>query len=371
MNSSRSAASEKIGTLRDSKFSVASKLLLRVFRHITRRTALVAIILGCVAALLAILVGPATSVGQVMLVAMGIFVSVVVLPEAPYRMWNVRPVDLAETVPSDHLLEASRTIAKAIDMQSRRSASGNMLPSNLIPDIWGEALQNLIDIIDDPSRVVCNLDYSARIDLAAGKPCHRVNTTIRAERHLPRTTGGFVWFSFCSDMVSLAAEFDQHSEGCIARELIPMREGEDSESWYERVDGYIVRFDINGIRENPLDTERIKTNNGLIYRKKFASGALADSFVSTELWLEFELSIDIGSFPVKFAAYSVFGTASVTMELVGQELEMNYDEYLSPANRKLAINSDYSDRSWLCTIRTSGQTVVPSGAGVIFSWSEC
>ena len=371
MEASRLAASESSSTLRDTRLSVVSKLLRRVIRHLTRRTALLAIILGCVAALVAIFVGPSTPVGQVMLVAMGIFVSVVVLPEAPHRLWNVKPVDLAETVPSDHLLDASKAIAKAIDIQSRRAATGSMLPDNLITDVWGETLRTLVEVIDDPSKVVRNLEYSARIEPAVGSDTwHRVDTTIRAERHLPRTRGGSVWFSYCSTMPSLSSEFDQHSDGCIARELIQKQDGEDDAVWFERVEGYAVRFDIDGKREDPIGTERIATSQGLTLRTQFESGILADEFVSTELRIAFSLPSDVDDLPVKFAAYSVVGTASVTIELLDSQYEIDCDEYLSPANRNLSINRDLSDRSSTCTIRTSGQTVVPIGAGAVFSWKR-
>ncbi len=186
-------------SLRETRRSIASKLLLRVIRHLTRRTALLAIILSCLAALIGVLVGPSTAVGQVMLVAMGIFVSVVVLPEVPYRLWNVKPIDLAETVPSDQLLHASRVLAKAIDIQSRRAPHNSMLPENLITNVWNEALQMLLEIVDDPSKVLCNLEYTARITPATdSNALQRVDTTIRAERHLPRAKGGPVWFSYCS-----------------------------------------------------------------------------------------------------------------------------------------------------------------------------
>ena len=371
MDVTRSPGSESTRTLGDTKLTVASKLLRRIVRHLTRRTALLAIILGCVAALLALAFEPTSMVGQIMLVAVGIFASVVVLPEAPYRLWNVKPLDLAETVPSDRLLDASNAIAKAIEIQSRRGPAGSMLPANLITDVWGETLGSIIEMIDDPSRVVRNLEYSARIEPASDTNAwHRVDTTIRAERHLPRTKGGCVWFSYCSSMKSLSSEFDRHADGCIARELIQMRDGEDAEAWFERVTGCAVRLDIDGRRVDAVDTERISTSQGLTLRTQFESGMLADQFVSTELRIAFNLPSDVDDLPVKFAAYSVVGTASVTIEVVDNHYEIDCDEYLSPANRNLSIDSDRSDRSTTYTIRTSGQTVLPVGAGAVFSWKR-
>ncbi len=358
-------------SLRETRRSIASKLLLRVIRHLTRRTALLAIILSCLAALIGVLVGPSTAVGQVMLVAMGIFVSVVVLPEVPYRLWNVKPIDLAETVPSDQLLHASRVLAKAIDIQSRRAPHNSMLPENLITNVWNEALQMLLEIVDDPSKVLCNLEYTARITPATdSNALQRVDTTIRAERHLPRAKGGPVWFSYCSTMQALSSEFDQHSDGCIARELIQMRTDESSEEWFARVSEYVVRLDINGRREESIDTEKLQTSQGLVLRTNFDSGVLSDHFAMAELRIEFDLPSSIDSLPVKFAAYSVVGTASVTIELLDNRYVISYDEYLSPANRNLSINQDHSDRSSICTIRTSGQTVLPVGAGAVFSWKR-
>ena len=370
MNASRSPRSESgSATLGESKLSIASKFLRRIIRHLTRRTALLAIILGCVAALVAILVGPSTTVGQVMLVAMGIFVSVVVLPEVPHRLWNVRPDDLAETVPADHLLDASNAIARAIDIQSRRASPGSMLPDNLVTDIWSQTLRSLIDIIDDPSMVVRNLDYSATIEPATkARAWHSVDTTIQAERHLPRSGDSRVWFSYCSTSTSLSAEFDRHSDGCIARELIQMEADEDEKAWFERVAGYTVRFYIDGKRVEVVDTERITTSHGLTLRMEFDSGRLADQFVSTELRIQFNQPGDNNDLPVKFSAYTVVGTASVTVEVRDNRFKIECDEYLSPSNRNLLIDHDRTDRSTTCTIRTSGQTVLPIGAGAVFSW---
>lgn len=357
--------------LRETKLTVVSKLLRRVIQHLTRRTALLAIILGCIAALVAIAVGPSTPVGEVMLVAMGIFISVVVLPEIPHRLWNVKPLDLADTVPADHLLEASKSIAEAIDMQARRGSTGSMLPDKLIISVWGETLDLLLDLIDDPSKVVQDLEYSARVEPATeAKAWHSVDTTIRAERHLPRAKEGCVWFSYCSSMSSLSTEFAQHSEGCIARELIEKEEGEDADAWFHRVANYPVFLNIDGKRVETMDTERITTTQGLIYRTKYEPGMLADRFVATELRIAFSLPSKIDDLPVKFAAYSVVGTASVTIEILDNTYEIDYDEYLSPSSRNLSINRDTTDRSTICTIRTSGHTVLPIGAGAVFSWQR-
>ena len=306
-----------------------------------------------------------------MLVALGIFVSVVVLPDVPYRLWNVRPLDLADTVPADHLLQASTAIATAVEIQARRGSSGSMLPDNLITRVWSETLESLVDIIDDPSKVVQNLEYSVRVEPAADENgSHRIDTTIRAERHLPRTEDGHIWFSYCSSMPALSAEFEHHPDGCIARELIEIQEDESEEAWFSRIVGYPVLLDVDGMRAEPVDTERIATSQGLIRRTMYEPGALASRFVTTELRISFNLSGNINDMPVKFAAYSVVGTASVTIEILDNMYEISYDEYLSPSNRHLSINRDRTDRSTICTIRTSGQTVLPIGAGAIFSWKR-
>ena len=246
-----------------------------------------------------------------------------------------------------------------------------MLPDNLITDVWSETLRSLVEMIDDPSKVVRNLEYDARVEPAAGTGYwHRVDTTIRAERHLPRTKGNCVWFSYCSSMASLSAEFDEHSNGCVARELIQMQDGEDAEAWFERTSGYAVRFDIDGKRVEAFATKRMSTSEGHTTRIMFKSGLIADRFVSTELRIEFSLPSDIDDLPVQFAAYSVVGTASVTIEVLDSRYEIDCDEYLSPANRNLAMNRDRTVRSTTCTIRTSGQTVLPIGAGAVFSWKQ-
>ena len=369
-NTSRAPVPQNVEARREPKLTIISKLLKRVIRHLTRRIALLAITIGCLAALTAIVVGPSEPIGQVMLVLLGILVSVVVLPEAPHHLWNVQPKDLAETVPFDRLLKASRAIAEAIDIQTR-NANRNELPVGLIESAWERSLDTIVEMIDDPSTVVKNLDYSAEIEPAEkADGWHSVHTTIKAERHLPRTEDSYVWFSYCSSMAALSDEFDQHSEGCIARELIQMQENEDAAAWFSRVEKYHVYFEIDGDKVERTDTRRVSTSEGHTFRVRFESGVLAERFVATELKMEFKLPSDVSDLPVKFAAYSVVGTASVTIQVRDNSYEVDFDEYLSPANRNLSINPDLTGMFPMCRIRTKGQTVLPVGAGAVFSWKQ-
>lgn len=369
-NTSETPAPQNRDARREPTSSIISKLLKRIFRHLTRRVALLAITLGCLAAFAAIVVGPSEPIGQVMLVLLGILVSVVVLPEAPHRLWNVQPEDLAETVPFDRLLKASRNLSKAIDIQAR-TANRNELPAGLIESAWERSLNTIVEMIDDPSKVVRNLDYSSEIG-PAGKAgdWHSVHTTIKAQRHLPRTADRYVWFSYCSTMAALSDEFDQHSEGCIAREWIQMQENEDAAAWFSRVEKYHVYFQIDGDEVERIDTKRVSTSEGHTFRVMFDAGVLAERFMSTELRMEFELPSDMNNLPVKFAAYSVVGTASVTIQVRDNNYEVDYDEYLSPADRNLSINRDLTATFPICRIRTKGQTVLPVGAGAVFSWKR-
>ena len=129
-------------------------------------------------------------------------------------------------------------------------------------------------------------------------------------------------------------------------------------------------FDIDGNRVDTIDVQRMSTSYGHTLRVMFESGVLAERFVSTELKIEFSLPSDTNFLPVKFAAYSVVGTASVTIEVLDNTYTVDYDEYLAPADRNLSFNLDPTSRSTRCTIRTSGHTVLPIGAGVVFSWKR-
>ena len=134
------------------------------------------------------------------------------------------------------------------------------------------------------------MQYHATVEPAvAGEAWRRYHDSGRV------THDGFVWFSYCSSMQALSAEFDQHSDGCIARELIQTQENEDAEAWFDRVEAYHVYFDIDGNRVEAVDVQRMSTSHGHTLRVMFESGVLAERFVSTELKIEFSLPSDIRS----------------------------------------------------------------------------
>ena len=366
-----------------SKFGLVVLVLRRVVRHVTRRKALLAALLGCIAAIVATVIGPSTEVGQVMLVALGIFASVVVLPDAPHRLWNVTTLDLAETVPRNHLLEATRSIAKAIYIQSGRESSFGILPEHLVDSIWDNQLNNFVGLLRDPSRVVLDMNYHVRITPSTDNVNpHRVRTTIDTRRHLPHLSpsiDGFktrrIWFSYCSNMSVLSEEFAAHADGCLARELIERGDSEQPEAWFERVSGYEVGLRIDGQEVQVVKTDRVvaKTErgerpDGCIYRIWFPAGEIGTKFTSTELTARFCINRNTSHFPVKFAAYSIVGTTSITLEVEGSNIELDYDEYLAPVDRNIDIKQGLYDSSTECTVRTRGTTVLPMGAGAVFLW---
>lgn len=338
------------------------KLAARIYRHLTRRVALIALLLAATSGLGAAAVDPASTIGQVLLVVVGILVSVMVLPEAPHRLWNVTAADLAETVPSPHLLDASRTIALAI----ARQVDGPV-PQAVIARVWNEALSGLGTIIDDPSRVLIDLSYRIHVTPQPGS-LPIVDSALSAVRCVPGAKDGQVWFSFCSNLEALDREFAEQTTGCLQRELVDRREGESLDEWVSRIADYRVQLVVDGMAAGRRPSEVIAGDGWRVVRAPFEAGPLTESFLPTELSVEFHADPDERRFPVKFSSYFVVGATQVTFDVVDSRAKVICDEYLAYASRGVTLLHHTSLRGSGYRVRASADSVLPPGAGVVFTW---
>jgi len=361
------AADERSG--RDQRWEgpspgVLSKFGIRLIRHLTRRIALISLVLAALAGYLAVVVDPASAVGQVLLVLAGILVSVVLLPDSPNRLWNVTAEDLAETVPSTQLLGASRAIAAAIAQQSRGAVSGA-----LAVQMWDDALGGIGRVVADASSVVIDLDYTVRVQ-TDGLSQPVVSSTASAKRCVPQARDGRVWFSYCSNLAALEGEFAEHSNGCIGRELIDLQHGETLDDWQARVEAYEVDFTVDGVPAPDHDIEVVAGPDWRVVRVPFDGGALPDRFLPTTLNVEFHADLSQCRFPVKFSAYFVVGPTKITFEVLDPKARLGCDEYLASATRAVNLRSISTISSRGYRVLASEGTVLPPGAGVVFSWDN-
>lgn len=340
------------------------KLAVRVARHLTRRTALGAMVLAGAAAAAAAAVDPASRTGQVLLVLVGLLFSVVVLPDTPHRLWSVTARDLADTVPSPHLLSASRAIAGAIAQQAK-----GPVPENLVAQLWEESLSGLGVVIGEPSRIAIDLDYRIRVTPEGSAP-PIIASSISSLRCVPGAKDGRVWFSFCSNLEALGGEFSDHANGCIQRELIDKWADETLDDWVVRISEYQVDLNIDGRPASRFANEVASGKNWRVVRVPFAAGDLAQRFVPIELTAEFHADPSQRRFPVKFSAYFVAGATQITFEVTDPDALVDCDEYISSATRNVTVVPTQSLRAVGYRLRASAGTVLPPGAGAVFSWEN-
>lgn len=343
------------------------KIARRIGNHFIRRTALIAMLMIAVASLGAVLFSPKSSVGQVLLVFIGILASITVLPESPYKLWNVKSDELAKTVPSTDLIRASSSIADAIGIQIGRSSQGSPLPAELCGQLWHDSLNRLQVILDDPSRVVYDMKYDITVSPEKGPTdSYYIISTISCSRCVPSSLNEKIWISFCSSHGMLSEEFSRHTEGCLTRELLELYPEETVNQWYDRIESYHVALKVNGIPRTPVDNARLVSKDGLIYRKYFDSSEISERFVPTLIHLEFERSER--RFPVKFAAYTVLGNCHIGFRVEDRDANIECDTYMGWTIHEPSTSSIDMKYASECNVTVPEGTILPAGSGVLFSW---
>jgi zinc D-Ala-D-Ala dipeptidase len=318
------------------------------------------------AILVVVLVPTDSAIREAALVVVGVLVTFILLPDEPHRLWNVDAKALAETVPRERLVEASREVARALATQA-----GGPVSAETVSDVWDTTLGDLGTIIADPMKVVTDLDYRILVTPDGGRPS-LVRTIISAKRCVPRTTNGEVWFSFCSDAESLDNEFAEQGNGCIGRDIIDVAANESIDEWERRVRSYVVEFVIEGHSVLEQRRDRLTLSNGRsrALRIYFKVGGLLSRFVQTDLTVEFHLASTIHRFPVKFSSYYVVGPTHVTFEVGGRDAVVHYDEYFSSSMRRVTVTPCDGLRSRGYTLRAEQSTVLPPGSGAVFHWTS-
>jgi hypothetical protein len=235
--------------------------------------------------------------------------------------------------------------------------------------MWDDALAGMGEVIEEPARVVLDVDYRILVTPDAGRP-PIVRASLAAKRCVPGARDSLVWFSFCSNFDALHAEYSEHGRGCIARELIDGWAGEDLDEWVARVCGYQVDLIIDGqaARRHPAQT--VSGVDWRAVRVPFDAGPLTERFLSTELTVEFHADSGQRRYPVKFGAYFVVGATQVTFEVADPAARIECDEYLTSTERKVAVTPVRSLRACGYRIRSSAGTVLPPGAGAVFNWTN-
>lgn len=338
--------------------------IIRVWRYLTRRKALVALLLIAIAIAIVLATGTSSAIGQVGLVAIAVLVTSIFLPETPHRLWNVDAHALAETVPAAKLVHASRELAGAIALQTQ-----GPIPEHAVRMIWDSGLKDIASVLENPAKLVFDLEYRVQVtpDEFEGT---LVSTSIGAKRCLPNAQES-VWFSFCSSIEGLDQEFALQGQGCIGRELVDLRGGETLLEWEERVRSYQVELLIDGKPATALPeiVKRNEPDHWSVVRLCYAPGAMKERYVPSELTIEFRSNARTAIFPFKFNSYYSVGASQFTFEIMDPSALISVDEYLSASSRDVLVERPPAGlRSSCVKIRAAEGTVLPPGVEAVFSW---
>jgi hypothetical protein len=333
----------------------------RLVRHVTRRAALLAVIGAGATAVIVAVVGSSTDVGQIGLIVIGVLVTFVFLPEAPFKLWNVDAMTLADTVPKARLVESSRQVAKAIVLQG-----GDPGSPMVVTQIWDAALESFLAVLANPPGVALDIHYHISVRPRPQRPSE-IRVEFSARRYFPEAV--VVWFSFCSDQRALDHEFLQTANGCIDRELVDFRPNESIDDWEDRVSAYPVSMRIDGATAKAVAGQSVtfRGEGWRVVRRAFEAGELRKAFVPVELNVSFDASASKRVFPVKFSSYFSIGPTRVTFEVDDPKAEIDWDDYISAAGRNVIIEK--APGSPTVQIRASQRSVLPPGVGVVFTWN--
>ena len=336
----------------------------RIVGHLTRKMARLYTALATFAIVAAATFGPDSAVGQVLLVLVGIFASVIVLPDTPHRLWNVDAKAMAATVPSSQLLNASHELAIAISLQAN-----GPVPRSIVSTLWDERLDSLGGIMSDPTRALTSMSYHVQVKPRASGPPW-ATTTESATRCVPSAGVRPVWFSYCSSKAALHGEYLEQAAGCIGRELIDLRRDEGLDDWENRVRTYKAYFSVEGKSLDVVDMEVRRGPDWRIVRLLFNSPGLASHFLQTTLNTHFELNEGETQFPVKFSSYFIVGRTEIMFTIFDLGAEVGIDQYLGLVAEVSPHHVETGLDQQTYAFRTARDAVLQPGAGVVFSWRE-
>ncbi|MGI8707522.1 MAG: M15 family metallopeptidase [Actinomycetota bacterium] len=319
-------------------------------------------VIGAVGLLVISRVGTSTTLGETTLVVLGTLVSYILLPEQPARFWRVRSTDLAATVPPSDLQNAVREAAKALAIQT----GGSVGPASAAL-LWNDAVQSVSRAIGDPTRIVIDMDY--RISVTDDHGRQLVRTCSGGKRCWPGTDQ--VFFSYCSDIDALSAEYASTREGSIAREVVEPDAGEDLGDWQRRVACYPVVLVIDGKEYAPVNREtRRLSGSSMSHRVVFdvTESRITDAFTPMQLTTEFHQKLTDRQFIVKFSNYSCIGSTRLAFEVDDPSAIVEVNDFMLDASLELEFHKRSGIAACQVALQTREDSVLRPGSGVVFNW---
>lgn len=332
----------------------------RFMRHVLRLDALRAFAVAVVAFGVVVWVGADEPVGQAALVVIGTLVSFVLLPDEPHRFWRVDSTDLAETVPPSDLLAAGRETARALALQA-----GGAVDPNCVGVLWDDASERVGLAVSDARRIVLDMDY--RISVTTEGDRQRVRAAITSKRCWPDASR--VFFSFCSDVSALAAEFA--TAGSFLREIVELEPGESLQDWERRVAMYPVALVIDSRNVEPVGHEtRVLDGGARAHRVLFdvADSAITKRYSTIQLTSEFHQSSADRTFTVKFSTYFCVGSTQLSFEVDDPIANVDANDFMLDPSKDVQFFHHYGLASHRVVVQTPRDSVLHPGSGVVFKW---
>jgi D-alanyl-D-alanine dipeptidase len=332
----------------------------RFLRHVLRIDALRAFAISVIALGVVVWVGADEPAGQAALVVIGTLVSYILLPEEPQRFWRVHANDLAETVPPSDLRSAGLETAKALALQA-----GGAVDPACATALWKDASERVVLAVSDPRRIVLDMDY--RIAVTAEGSRQRVRAMMTSKRCWPGA--GQVFFSFCSDVSALGAEFA--SPGSFSREIVEPEPDESLDDWEGRMAMYPVSLMVDGRNvESVAHETRVLPDGARAHRVLFdvSGSVITERYATLQLLSEFHQATEDPTFTVKFSTYFCIGSTQLSFEVDDPTAAISVNDFMLDPSLGTEFFHQYGLGSHRAVVQTRSHSVLHPGSGVVFTW---
>ena len=348
------------------------KVVRRLLKHLTRSRARVGWFLfgTCALVYLSVEIDVAR---QFALVLAGVAAGAVFLPELSSNLWTMQAREIRDTIPETRVRELRRELLAASIADRERNRF-----------IWDSVVEPLLQSVDRPLAVQWNSSYDIHVYLnqpiivgGDEMDTHRLVTTSRDERILPRGEGAHIWVSLARTNQALMSEYGK--SGCLVRELVEFP-GLPCEFWRDEVLRHCtVNMSVNG-EPLPVETPTGENSDVIRWEAPVPLGAERSSSngpVPVMVSVQYPLSANVSSFPIVFASYFCVGRTELSFTAYHPDASavvlVEFEDFLSrkPGGQVSGeVLRQTPEPGNLCgfTFSTRRDAVLWPGSGMVFKW---
>lgn len=303
-------------------------------------------------------------VRRVLEIVLGTAVSLALLPDEPFRIWNLKSSVLAETVPTEKLHYVAQEVVEALALQ----ADGAVGPDD-VAMLWKSFSSDVRQVLGDPARVVRDMQYRVVVSRTTGAVgSRRLTTEIDSIRYSDEEVP--VQITVCSDVVSLEREFERQDSGCVLREVVPLLRGESIDDWTRRVVKGVHHVIIDGTSCEVADTSNVVYPGAmsLALRIRFLGNLKKGAQVRAVVRTEF-LTEQLFEFPIRFSSYYCIGSTRIIFEIHEKVDDLEVHNFLAMGfGQHELVHKDLAEGHSV-SVATSDHAVLAPGSGLLVSWS--